>query len=110
MVQIIPNAAIIKGAVISAENYAEQEGFFVITVLVADAEEKKGVKFLGETIAAKEIKILVSGDLQKKLKLQSLVNISGEIKKINPFLWRAVEDNFKVESASIKKVKRSSKK
>lgn len=107
---MIPNAALIKGAVTAVENYAAQEGFFVITVLVKDAGEKKGIKFLGEELAAKEIKILISGDLQKKLKLQPAVNIKGEIKKINPFLWRAAEDNFKVESAVIKKVKKPAKK
>jgi hypothetical protein len=100
MVQMIPNAALVKGTVTAVENYTEQEGFFVITVLVADAGEKKGVKFLGASITAKEIKVLLSGDLQKKLKLQPSVTINGEIKKINPFLWRAAEDNFKVEAAA----------
>lgn len=107
---MIPNAALIKGNVTAVENYTAQEGFFLITVVVKDAGEKKGVKFLGEELEAKEIKILVSGDLQKKLKLQPAVNIKGEIKKINPFLWRAAEDNFKVENTSVKKVKKSAKK
>jgi hypothetical protein len=102
MVQMIPNAALIKGTVTAVENYAAQEGFFVITVAVKDAGEKKGIKFLGEELAAKEIKILLSGDLQKKLKLKPAANIKGEIKKINPFLWRAAEDNFKAEK-TIKK-------
>ncbi|NOT91393.1 hypothetical protein [Ferruginibacter sp.] len=96
MVQMIPNAALINGTVTAIENYAAQEGFFILSLLVADAGEKKGVKFLGNDLINKEIKILVSGDLQKKLQLQPSKNISGEIKKTSPFLWRAVEGTFKI--------------
>jgi hypothetical protein len=106
MVQMVPNAALIQGTVTAVENYAAQEGFFVVTLLVIDAGEKKGIKFLGNDMVNKEIKILASSELQKKLKLKPAIIIAGEIKKANPFLWRAVEESFKV----IKAVKNAPKK
>ena len=99
---MIPNVALITGTVTAIENYAAQEGFFILSLLVAGADEKKSVKFLGDDLINKEIKILVSGDLQKKLQLQPSKNITGEIKKISPFLWRAVEDTFKI--VALKKI------
>lgn len=93
---MIPNAALVKGSIIAVENYPAQQGFFVLSISISNAGEKKGFKFLDEDLSGKEIKILVSGDLQKKLNLQPEKKISGEIKKVNPFLWRAVEDTFKV--------------
>jgi hypothetical protein len=68
------------------------------------------VKFLGDDLANKEIKVLVSGDLQKKLNLQSSSIVSGEIKKANPFLWRAAEDSFYTTATSKKTVTKTSKK
>ncbi len=105
MVQMTPNAALIQGAVFAIENYAAQEGFFLITLLVADAGEKEGTTFLGNDIAGKEAKILVSGDLKKKLKLQPATSITGEIKKVSPFLWRAIEDTWQVADAAKKAAK-----
>jgi hypothetical protein len=96
MVQMIPNAALIRGTVTAVENYTPQEGFFVVTILVASAGEKAGINFLGSDLAGEEIKILLSGELQKKLKLKPAFIITGEIKKTNPFLWRAVEESFEV--------------
>jgi hypothetical protein len=110
MVQMIPNAALIQGAVTAVENYAAQEGFFVITLLVADAVEKEGLNFFGDDLANKQIKILVSGDLQKKLQLKPASIITGEIKKANPFLWRAAEDTFRVAGPAKKATKKNSKK
>jgi len=50
--------------------------------------------FLVEELLNKQIKILVN----------------GEIKKTNPFLWRAVEDTFLSTAVSSKKVKKTAKK
>jgi hypothetical protein len=110
MVQIIPNAALIKGTVTAIEKYIPQEDFFVITLLVAGAGEKEGLKFFGDEIKNKEIKILVSGDLQKNLQLKPASIITGEIKRVNPFLWRAAEDTFKVVEPAKKATKKSAKK
>jgi hypothetical protein len=110
MVQMAPNAALIQGTVTAVENYAAQEGFFVITLLVNDAREKKGTNFLGDDMANKEIKILLSGALQKKLKLKPAIIITGEIKKVSPFLWRAVEDTFQLSGAVKKAPKKAAKK
>jgi hypothetical protein len=57
-------------------------------------------------MANKEIKILASSELQKKLKLKPAIIITGEIKKTNPFLWRAVEESFKVIKAAKKAPKK----
>jgi hypothetical protein len=110
MVQMVPNAALIKGTITAIEKYIPQEDFFVITLLVADAGEKKGISFLGDDMANKEIKILLSGNLQKKLKLKPAIIITGEIKKANPFLWRAVEDTFQLSGAVKKATKKAAKK
>lgn len=107
---MIPNAALIQGAVTAMEKYTTQPDFFVITLLVSTVSEKKGVKFLGDDLVNKEIKILVSGGLQKKLQLKRSSIITGEIKKANPFLWRAVEDTFKLQVPVKKAVKKTSKK
>lgn len=96
MVQIIPNVALIEGTVTMVENYAAQQGFQLITVLITQAVEKEGIKFFGNDILNTEIKILVSEMLQKKLQLQSKVPVSGEIKKVNPLLWRANEDTWQL--------------
>jgi hypothetical protein len=106
MVQMIPNAALIQGTVTAIEKYTLQEGFFVVTLLVANAGEKEGMQFLGNGIINKAIKILVSGQLQKKLQLEPNSNITGEIKKTSPFLWRAVEDTFQVPVGAKKAAKK----
>lgn len=110
MVQIIPNAALIQGTVTAMEPYLKQEGFFIVTVLIAGAGEKEGMRFLGNDLTKKEITILVSGDLQKQLKLQPAINISGEIKKASPVLWRAVEDTWQVIASQKMAAKRGLKK
>jgi hypothetical protein len=110
MVQMIANAALIQGTITAIENYVSQEGFFIITLIVNTAGEKKGANFFGDEIANKEIKILLSATLQKKLKLKPAVIITGEIKKINPFLWRAVEDTFQLSGAVKKAAKKDVKK
>lgn len=106
MVQMIPNAALIKGTITAIEKYIPQEGFFVITLLVAGATEKEGLKFFGDEIKNKAIKIVASGELQKKLQLKPQTIITGEIKKTNPFLWRAVEESFKLIKAAKKAPKK----
>lgn len=110
MVQIVPNAALIQGTVTAVENYTAQPGFFVLGLLVAAAGEKKGVALLQDDLAKKEIRILVSGGLQKKLTLKPGLSIKGEIKKTAPFLWRAVEESFKVVKTDSKHAKKSAKK
>ncbi len=108
MVQMIPNAALIAGNVTAVEKYAAQEGFYIATITISNADEKEGNKFLGDDISGKEIKILISGDLQKKL--QPPVMITGEIKKVNPMLWRAVEDTWQMPAPAKRSIKRSIKK
>jgi hypothetical protein len=110
MVQMIPNAALIQGAINAIEKYTPQQGFFVLAVQASMANEKDGIKFLGDDLASKEIKILVSGDLQKKLQLKKATIITGEIKKVNSFLWRAAEDTFRVVKQEKKATKKSVKK
>jgi hypothetical protein len=110
MVQMVPNAALIQGAITAIEKYTPQQGFFIVTLLVSMVGEKEGMKFLGDDLTNKEIKILVSEDLQKKLQLKPASIIAGEIKKANPFLWRAAEDTFRVAGAVKKTAKKSSKK
>ena len=107
---MIPNGALIQGTVTAVESYAPQKGFYIITLLVADAGEKKGMNFLGNDLSGKEIKVLISGGLQKKLSLKPAGIISGEIKKVNPFLWRAVEENFEVQPGLKKQMKKVQKK
>lgn len=96
MVQIIPNVTLIEGAVTAIENYELQQGFQLITILITRAEEKEGSQFLGNDILNTEIKVFVSGTLQKKLQLKTKVLVSGEIKKVNPLLWRANEATWKL--------------
>jgi hypothetical protein len=94
MVQIVSNAALVQGTVTAVENYTVQPGFFVLTLLVNEAGEKKGVPLLQEDLA------------KKKLNLKPALNIKGEIKKTSPFLWRAVEESFKVVKAPLKSAKK----
>jgi hypothetical protein len=110
MVQMIPNAALIQGTVTAVENYAAQEGFYLTTLLINDAGEKEGVKFLGDELKGNEAKILISGDLKKKLQLQPAISITGEIKKVSPFLWKAVEDTWQLAEPVKRSTKRSLKK
>jgi hypothetical protein len=106
MVQIVPNAALVQGTVTAVENYTAQPGFFVLSLLVAAAVEKKGVPLLQDDLAKKDIKILVSGDLQKKLNFKPGLNVKGEIKKTSPFLWRAVDESFKLVKTASKPAKK----
>jgi hypothetical protein len=108
MVQMIPNAALITGMITAVEVYAMQEGFYSITLLITAAGEKEGIKFLGENLKGNEIKVLVSGTV--KIELQPKIIISGEIKKVSPFLWRAVENTWQVVEAIKRSANRSLKK
>jgi len=110
MAQMIPNATLIQGTVTAVENYAAQEGFCLVTLLVREAGKKEGIKFLGDEITGKEIKVLINEGLKKKLLLQPLNMIAGEIKKVAPFLWRAVEDTWQRVSAGKRSAARSVKK
>jgi hypothetical protein len=98
MAQIIPNAALIKGTVAVIEEYEAQQGFQLITMLISHAGEKEGNKFLGNDILNTEIKVLVSETVQKKLHLKPKSVINGEIKKVNPQLWRASEDTWQLSA------------
>ena len=102
MVQIIPNVTLIEGTVTTIENYELQQGFQLITIRITKAGEKEGRQFLGNDILNTEIKVLVSETLQKKLQLKAKVHVSGEIKKINPLLWRANEDTWELSKTPLK--------
>lgn len=100
MVQIIPNVTLMEGAVTAIEKYELQHGFQLITILINRVGEKEGSQFLGNDILNTEIKVLVSETLQKKLQLKIKVHVSGEIKKVNPLLWRANEATWKLSASS----------
>ena len=100
MVQIIHNVTLIEGAVTAIENYKLQQGFQLITILINRVGEKEGSQFLGNDILNTEIKVLVSETLQKKLQLKTKVHVRGEIKKVNPLLWRANEATWKLSAPS----------
>jgi hypothetical protein len=106
MVQMIPNVAIIKGTVATIENYPPQEGFCLVVLLIADAQEKDNKQFLGADLTGKEAKILLSEILRKKLNLQPSILVKGEIKKITPELWRAIEESWQL-SGPLKKSSRN---
>lgn len=110
MVQMIPNAAIIAGTVTGIETYQEQEGFYIVTLKITEAGEKEGMKFLGNGLVNKEAKILIDAGLQDKLHLQNNISVTGEIKKVTPKLWRAIEDTWQLPGSEMTSANRSVKK
>lgn len=104
--QMIPNAAIINGTVTGIEPFPQQEGFLLLTILVSNAEEKPGMRFLGEDLADKVIVVLISDVDVKNACIEVQHKVNGIIKKVSPVLWRAVETSFQTKandhSSSIK--------
>lgn len=91
---MIPNAAIINGTVTGMEPFPQQEGFVLITILVKSAEEKPGMRFLGEELADKVIVVLISDADVKTARIEVQCKVHGIIKKVSPVFWRAVETSF----------------
>ena len=110
MVQMASNAALIKGTITAVEASAAREGFYLTTLLITDAGEKEGIKFLGEELKCNEIKVLIGGGVKTTLQLQRWIIITGEIKKVNPFLWKAVDDTWQLAEPVKRSAKRSLKK
>jgi hypothetical protein len=94
MVQMMPNAALIQAMVLAAEPYPAQVGFYVVSLLVKQASEKSGKRFLGSDLQQKEVKVLVSQSLTEQLNLTAGQQLSGEIKKVSPVMWRAIEESW----------------
>ena len=95
---MIPNAAIINGTVTGIEPFPQQEGFLLLTILVSNAEEKPGMRFLGEDLADKVIVVLISDVDVKNACIEVRHKVNGIIKKVSPVLWRAVETSFQTNT------------
>lgn len=110
MAQMIPNAAIIQGTIIGIEPYFQQEGFVVLSLIVKKLNEKTGMRFLGDNLSNKEIKVLLNANLVEKLKIELNKTISGEVKKVSPVLWRASEDTWQLKQPSLGRSIKATKK
>ncbi len=107
---MIPNAAIINGTVTGIEPFPKQEGFLLLTILVSNAEEKPGMRFLGEDLADKVIVVLISDAEVKAACIEVQQRVNGIIKKVSPVLWRAVETSFQTNNIDNSRSIKSGKK
>ncbi|MFN8243912.1 MAG: hypothetical protein U0X40_07630 [Ferruginibacter sp.] len=94
MVQMAPNSALIKAVVMAVEDYPRQGGFSIISLRVNSATPLKSSLFLFDKKDDKTIRALISNPRMKELGIKPKTTISGEFRKMDPDLWRAVENSI----------------
>ena len=96
MVQMAPNSALIKAMVMAVEEYPRQAGFSILLLRVNSATPVKPALFIFDKKEDKTIRVLISNPRVKELGIKPKITISGEYRKMDPDLWRAVESSIQV--------------
>lgn len=88
MVQMAPNNSAVTAIIHGMETYTVQENFYVLQLEITSSKKVENTQQLPGAEKGKKIKALLSKENADDLKLKKGMEVSCEIRKVSPELWR----------------------